>query len=103
MFLKYISYVTCARVCFLFILTVIRLRHLRDICCFFYKHTTSRLYDRTTYLCSMKLTFKMAPYEVRNGQMAARCDAHVSIRKAGKYPLSRGTSFTCAHLVYRSH
>lgn len=59
------------------------------------------LYDRTTYLCSMKLTFKMAPYEVRNGRIAARCDAHVSIRKVGKYP-AEGRVLR-AHTSYIGH
>jgi len=66
-----------------------RLRPSDDVCCLFYKHATSRLYDRATYLCSVKLTFKMASYELRNGRIAARHDAHVRVRKAGKYPVSR--------------
>lgn len=58
-------------------LTVVEVRRLGDICCLFYKHATSRLYDRAMYLCSMKLTFKMASYDVRNGRIAARRDAYV--------------------------
>lgn len=72
-FLKYFSLLL------LFILTVIQLCRLDDVCCLFYKHATSRLYDRSMYLCSMKLTFKIVSYDVRNGQMAARLDVHVRV------------------------
>jgi len=67
-----------------------QLRPSNDVCCLFYKHVISRLYDRATYLCSVKLTFKMASYELRNGRIAARHDAHVRVRKIGKYPRVEG-------------
>lgn len=88
----------------LFTLTVTQPRRLGDVCCLFYKHDTSALYDRPTYLCCMKLTFKMASYQVRNGRMAARITTRTrTYVRQENIPVCRGTSFTCAHLVYRSH